>query len=65
MTAHSDHQAVLSVDGQNPVLVTDNDRVDVYAGDHSLQFIRFLGGGYFYRSLMSHMEQNPATGLTR
>jgi NAD+ kinase len=65
ITAHSDHQAVLSVDGQNPVLVTDNDRVDVYAGDHSLRFIRFLGGGYFYRSLMSHMEQNPATGLTR
>jgi NAD+ kinase len=65
MTASSDHQAVLSVDGQDPVLLTDDDRVDVFAGDHSLRFIRFFDDGYFYRSLMSHMEQNPATGNPR
>ena len=65
ITATSDHQAVLSVDGQNPILITEKDRVDVYTGDHSLHFIRFFDAGYFYRSLMSHMEQNPATGNSR
>jgi NAD+ kinase len=65
ITAISDHQAVLSVDGQNPILITEKDRVDVYTGDHSLRFIRFFDAGYFYRSLMSHMEQNPATGIIR
>lgn len=65
ITASSDHQAVLSVDGQNPILINNKDRVDVYSGDHSLQFIRFFDAGYFYRSLMSHMEQNPAAGVSR
>ena len=65
ISARSDHQVVLSVDGHNPVDILNDDRVDVYAGDHSLQFIRFFDAGYFYRSLMSHMEQNPATGGTR
>ena len=65
ITATSDHQAVLSVDGQNPILITEKDRVDVYTGDHSLRFIRFFDAGYFYRSLMSHMEQNPAAGSPR
>ena len=65
ITAQSDHQAVLSVDGQNPILMENQDRVDVYSGEHSLRFIRFFDAGYFYRSLMSHMEQNPATGNTR
>jgi NAD+ kinase len=65
ITAQSNHQAVLSVDGQNPILMMEKDRVDVLAGDHSLHFIRFFDAGYFYRSLMSHMEQNPATGSIR
>ena len=65
ITAQSDHQAVLSVDGQNPILMENQDRVDVYSGEHSLRFIRFFDAGYFYRSLMSHMEQNPATGNSR
>lgn len=65
ISARSDHQVVLSVDGHNPIDLLNDDRVDVYAGDHSLQFIRFFDAGYFYRSLMSHMEQNPATGGTR
>ncbi|MBA4420367.1 MAG: NAD(+) kinase [Anaerolinea sp.] len=60
ITARSDHQAVLSVDGQNPILLLEHDRVEVSAGDHTLRFVRFFDAGYFYRSLMSHMEQNPA-----
>lgn len=61
----NDHPAVLSVDGQDPVLLKKSDRVEVYAGDHSVRFIRFQDAGYFYRNLMSHMEQNPATGKHR
>lgn len=61
ITTQTTHQAVLSVDGQNPIILADNDRVEVFAGDHSLRFVRFFDAGYFYRSLMSHMEQNPAT----
>jgi NAD+ kinase len=52
--------AVLSIDGQHPIPLGAEDRVDVFAGNHSLRFIRFFDAGYFYRSLMSHMEQNPA-----
>jgi NAD+ kinase len=62
ITARSDHQAVFSVDGQNPLLLLENDRMQISASDHTLRFIRFFDAGYFYRSLMSHMEQNPATG---
>jgi len=64
ISARSDHQAVFSVDGQNPLLLLESDRVLVSASDHTLRFIRFFDAGYFYRSLMSHMEQNPATGYT-
>lgn len=65
MTLSSSHPAVLSVDGQDPITVLKGDRVDVYAGDHSVQFVRFQDPGYFYRNLMSHMEQNPTTGKQR
>lgn len=65
ITVSNDHPAVLSVDGQDPIAMQKSDRVDVYAGEHSVRFIRFQDAGYFYRNLMSHMEQNPATGKHR
>jgi NAD+ kinase len=58
----TDHQAVLSVDGQAPIGLTDDDRVDAHAGDHVVKFVRFQDPGYFYRNLTSHMNQNPSTG---
>ena len=63
--AQSEFQAVFSVDGQVPVGLTEDDRVDVRAGDHTVQFIRFQDPGYFYRNLTPHMNQNPSTGLLR
>jgi NAD+ kinase len=60
ISAPGSDNAVLSIDGQHPILLGPDDRVDVFAGNHSLHFIRFFDAGYFYRSLMSHMEQNPA-----
>jgi NAD+ kinase len=59
----TDHQAVLSVDGQAPIGLTDDDRVDAHSGDHNVKFVRFQDPGYFYRNLTSHMNRNPSTGL--
>jgi NAD+ kinase len=60
ITVEVDHQAVISIDGQDPIELADNDKVDVYAGKHTVQFIRFQDPGYFYRNLTPHMSQNPS-----
>jgi len=65
ITVQSDHQAVLSVDGQVPIGLSDDDRLDVRAGSHSAQFIRFQDPGYFYRNLTPHMNQNPSISSVR
>jgi NAD+ kinase len=65
ITVKADHQAVFSVDGQPPIDLTENDRVDARAGEHTVQFIRFQDPGYFYRNLTPHMNQNPSTGNHR
>jgi len=62
---HTNHQAVLSIDGQLPIDLLDEDCVNVKASNHQLQFIRFQDPGYFYRNLTPHMNQNPSTGNTR
>ena len=56
------HQAVLSADGQPPILLKDNDTVEVCASEYSAKFVRFQDQGYFYRNLTKYMEQNPITG---
>jgi len=61
----SDHQAVLSADGQPPVQLVDDDRVDIRASEYTLTFVRFQDPGYFYRNLTPHMNQNPTTGNHR
>jgi NAD+ kinase len=65
ITVYTDHQAVLSVDGQNPVSIDNRDRVNVRASEHTVEFVRFQDPGYFYRNLTPHMSQNPSTGNTR
>ncbi len=64
MTVLSEN-AVLSVDGQIPIGLADDDRVDVHVGSDSVQFIRFGDSGYFYRNLTAHMNQNSMTGIPR
>ena len=61
----STHPAVLSVDGQDPITIRKGDHVDVFASGNSIRFIRFQDAGNFYHNLMSHMENNPATGKHR
>lgn len=56
-------EAVLSVDGQIPVGLEENDRVDVRASEYVTKMVRFGDPSYFYRNLTAHMNQNPsATG---
>ena len=57
-----EHEAVLSVDGQPPVMLKSGDRIVVRASEHTLQFLRFQERGYFYKNLTSHMNQNPTAG---
>jgi NAD+ kinase len=64
MTVLSEN-SVLSVDGQIPIGLADEDRVDVHAGANNVQFIRFGDPGYFYRNLTAHMNQNSIVGMPR
>jgi NAD+ kinase len=59
ITVHSEN-AVLSVDGQTPVGMDAEDRVDVRSAEYSAKFIRFGDLGYFYRNLMAHMNTNSS-----
>ena len=49
---------ILSVDGQEPIGLAENDHVDVRTAEYTAQFIRFGDPGYFYRNLTAHMHQN-------
>jgi len=56
--------AVMSVDGQAPVSLMEEDRVDIHAAEVTAQFVRFGDPGYFYRNLTAHMNEN-SLGLPR
>jgi len=60
ITVHTDHQAVISIDGQVPIRLEDGDRVDARASSYTVQFVRIQDPGYFYRNLTPHMYNNPA-----
>ena len=62
ISVDSDHEAVMSVDGHEPVLIENEDRVLVTASDLSVKFVVFQDPGYFYRNLSHYMEQNPSIG---
>jgi NAD+ kinase len=62
ITAVSDHEAVMSVDGHEPILLQENDRVRVTASNYTTRFVVFQDPGYFYKNLSHYMEQNPSIG---
>mgnify|MGYP001132331172 FL=1 len=62
ISVDSDHQAVMSVDGHEPVLIDNEDCVRVTASERSVKFVAFQDPGYFYRNLSHYMEQNPSIG---
>jgi NAD+ kinase len=56
--------AVMSVDGQPPTPLIEDDQVKVTAANVTAQFVRFGDPGYFYRNLTAHMNEN-SLGLPR
>lgn len=53
------HEAVVSIDGQEPLYLNSGDGVQINAHKKSLFMVRFEDPGYFYRNLTAYMEQNP------
>jgi NAD+ kinase len=65
VTVKTDHEATLSVDGQTPVDLLNNDAVEVCASEHTAHFVRFQDRGYFYRNLTAHLAENTHPGAAR
>jgi NAD+ kinase len=57
VTVHveTDHQAILTVDGQFEFELMDGDRVEVQASPHVSRFIRLGKRTYFYHTLMARL----------
>jgi NAD+ kinase len=62
ITVRTEHQASLSVDGQEPVEMLDQDIVRAIASEHHVEFVRLQDPDYFYRNLTSRMNENPSVG---
>ncbi len=59
MVVHTDHQAILTADGQSEMVLSDNDRVTVRASEYTARFARVQPPQYFYRTLMTRLKQEP------
>ena len=53
---HTDHQAILTADGQNEIVLKDGDRVSVHASPYTARFARVQPPAYFYRTLMARLK---------
>lgn len=53
---HTDHQAILTVDGQFEYELRNGDWVTVQASPHVGRFVRFQDRAYFYRTLMERLR---------
>jgi NAD+ kinase len=53
---HTDHQAILTVDGQFEYELRDGDWVTVQASPHVSRFVRLQDRTYFYRTLMEGLQ---------
>lgn len=63
LTAYTEHEAVMSVDGRPPEPLLDGDSVVVCASSYTVRFVRFQDPGYFYRNINAYMEQNPTARI--
>lgn len=53
---HTDHQAILTADGQNETVLRDGDVVTVHSSEHVALFARVQPAAYFYRTLMARLK---------
>lgn len=60
---YTDHQAILSADGQEPVPLADGDSILIGASEDTAEFVRFQEPDYFYRNVNKRMNQNPSAGV--
>jgi len=60
ITVHTEHQAVISIDGHSPIELETGDSVNVRASNYTVEFVRIQDPGYFYRNLTPHMNRNPS-----
>ena len=60
----TEHNAVISIDGHNPIKLISDDYVQVQTSKFCVRFVRFQDPGYFYRNLTPHMNRNPALGIS-
>jgi len=56
LTVDTDHEAILTCDGQSEVPMESGDEVVVRAWDHSARFIRLRSPSYFYESLAARFR---------
>ncbi|MCS7055109.1 MAG: NAD(+)/NADH kinase [Thermoflexales bacterium] len=56
IVVHTDHQAILTADGQHETTLRDGDRVVVRASEHVAVFARVQPPSYFYRTLMARLK---------
>ena len=61
MRVVTDHQAMLTVDGQFEVALMDGDRVTVKASPHVARFVRVHPAAHFYRTLMARLRPSART----
>ena len=52
----TDHQAILSIDGQMEIALGSGDRVKVSRSPHVTRFLRAQPPGFFYRTLMQRLR---------
>jgi NAD+ kinase len=60
VVVRTDHQAILSADGQVEVPLLDKDLVRVRMNNSAVRLVRVRPPTYFYTSLMERMAHNPA-----
>jgi NAD+ kinase len=59
MFVGTDHQAILTNDGQDELTLKNGDRVVVQAGQYVTKFLRVQSPNYFYHTLMSRLKPEP------
>lgn len=55
----TDHEAILTVDGQYEEELQDRDRVEVYSSQHTSHFVRFGKRSDFYKTLLDRLAPRP------
>ena len=57
LIVHTDHQAILTADGQNEIVLKDGDCVRIQAGPHIARMVRIQPRAYFYKTLMDRLRR--------